>query len=233
MNAPKKFRNAAAFAVIVATNCIGSTASASVFEVTLEAIVSPQSPGVWLELPAQFNNQGINLQAKFLVDDQSVITLGNFNCEPGTFKSCGAYGYKVDGLKVLIDGVLQTGWRTGTNSKSFFNGPIDLNDHYFLTNQSLSGIANAWLPLLHENYPNASFNFGQMYISLGGVNFTSFSFSASDIHDQRANGWASGNATLASSVPEPTQIALAIAGLIALSLSSSNKFKRPCLVKLV
>lgn len=209
-------------ALIAAATTVPHNATAATYEVTLESIVSPQSPNKWLNLPNQFNSPNTTVQARFFINDETETTFGNFNCEPNTPKSCGAYGYKVTDLQVFINGESQSGWESGTSPSSFFNGTIDLRERGFFTTHGLPGIGNAWLPLLHKDFPEATFNFGQMYISLGGVNFMSFAFSATDMNDYKANGWAWATATQVPSVPEPTTTALVVAGLLTLCTRRSK-----------
>ena len=198
-------------------------ASAAVYRVEFQSEVRPLNPSSLPALPFTFSSDYDALQVSFLVDETTELLFGDFGCASGS-THCGARGFAATNLDVQLNGVSQSGWRFGTTSKSFFNGPIDLRGSSLFTPGGLMDLQNAWLPMIHDSFPEAALNVGQMYVSLGGFNFTSLGFAAVDANDRRALGSVSSTTSLvASRVPEPSSPLLVALALVALTLSGTRK----------
>jgi len=200
-------------------------ASAAVYQIQFQSDVRPLNSSSVPALPFTFASGYDSLLVSFLVDETTEQLFGDFSCGSGS-TNCGARGFAATNLDVQLNGVSQSGWRLGTTSRSFFNGPIDLRSSSFFTPGGLADLQNAWLPMIHDSFPEAALNVGQMYISLGGFNFTSLGFSAVDANERRALGNVSSTSSLVGNqVPEPSSVPLVALALVALVMSGFLKVR--------
>jgi len=216
-------------ATLLIVSMVSINAEASKYEVILNSRATLVSEGFGYSEPFIGMYETKEVEVSFKIADSTSMNFGDFSCAGRSPPACGAYGYLVSGVRLTVGGVAQTGWISGTNAKSFLNGPIDLMGRGFFTNTGLSEISTAWLPLINPEHPNTSINFGQMYVSNGGVGFETMAFSARDQLDRRFSGLAGATSTILPEVPEPATKALWGTGiLIAAFFSLRLQEKEKC-----
>lgn len=217
-------------ATVAATACLllaPVVVAAPMYHVEIETVVVPL---VFVQgvhgLPLPMHYAPVDLEVEFLVDPSTEQLFGDFNCGR-VYAHCGAHGYEVSDLRVYVNGVEASGWRTGTNAQSFWGPPMDLKGREFFVPGGLAEPFVMWLPLVHDDFTGAAMSFGQMYpTTSGGVGFAAPNFHAVDAAGSyRAIGWdLNTRSTLVdvADVPAPATTALLMVGLALLG------FRRRC-----
>lgn len=184
-----------------------TTANAEIYKITLEANVLQQFPQFAMESPLQGLSRPNSLvSASFLLDFALGHDFGYSSC-------CNAIGYSISDVKITFNGVEQPNWVSGIHNRPFTFSGFDLHEGGFFT--GIDG--EFWLPLNNTMYPSAQIDFGQMYISGGGLNFyPSNQFTARASYPNGGAVWGGSAITLLQPVPEPEMSAMMVAGLAIL-----------------
>lgn len=175
-----------------------TTVKAETYTVTVDAVASQAFPQFGLT-PLLYPYAS----ASFLIDYSLGYNFSYPSC-------CNAIGYSVSNLKVTINGLDQLNWVPGMHDEPFSFSHFDLHGKEFF----MGSQGGFWLSLNSALHPLAQMDFGEMYISGGGLNFVPYDqFTARDDSGTTYRGYSSFSWTQNQPVPEPGQSVIMVAGL--------------------